>query len=91
MQEQKLEKTFEFITVNDPAEHRSTELRKKVKRHVMKDIGLSRRRPKKNPIVLDVVLDPRAHVGSTSTDPFFPRELQDNERELVNSSEHRPL
>jgi hypothetical protein len=56
----------------------------------MRDIGRSRRRPKKskNPLLFDVVLDPQNRVGSSSTDPFasYPRELNDNEQELVNYS-----
>jgi hypothetical protein len=86
-------RSFEFITVSDPNEGRSSEMRTKVKKHVMRDIGLTRRRPKKNPVLLDVVLDPRAKVGSTSTDPFasYPYELQDNERKLVNYSGYKPL
>ena len=82
-------KQFEFITVSNPEEGKSSELRTKVKKHVMKDIGEKRRRPRKNPTVLDVVLpDPRTQVGNTVIDPFanFPYELGSRESELVASS-----
>jgi hypothetical protein len=57
---------FEFINVDNLDDTKSTEIRRKVKKHVMKDIGASRRRPQKNPIILDTVLDLDA---STEQDP----------------------
>jgi hypothetical protein len=82
---------LEFITFSgDPEdEAKSSAIRTQVKKHVMKDIGRSRRRPKKNEI-FEVLIDPRSVLGTGDVDPFapYPIEMGATERELVTYSEY---
>jgi hypothetical protein len=80
---------LEFITIsgNPEDEAKSETVRTRVKKHVMKDIGLSRRRPKKNK-VFEMLINPRAIVGTGDVDPFapYPIDLGPAERELIANS-----
>jgi hypothetical protein len=82
---------FQFITISgDPEdEAKSSAIRTRVKKHVMKDIGRSRRRPKKN-IIFELVIEPRSLPGTGDVDPFapYPIEMGATERELITYSEY---
>lgn len=73
-----------FITALDPNGWQKPSNRTLVKKHAMKDVGLGRRRPKKNR-TFELVLDPRSQLGPGNVDPFapFPIEMGPLERKLV--------
>jgi hypothetical protein len=87
------QKPLEFITIsgNPDDEARSSVVRTRVKKHVMKDIGFSRRRPKKNKM-FEVMIDPRTVVGFGDVDPFapYPVDIGPTERELIATSKSFP-
>ncbi|KAF2435919.1 hypothetical protein EJ08DRAFT_294615 [Tothia fuscella] len=75
---------LEFIIITNPEDSRASAVRTRVKQHVMKDIGRSRRRPKKK-IQFELSADPRSNVGPTEVDPFapFPIEMGATEKRLI--------
>jgi hypothetical protein len=81
-------KRLEFITVSDPNDAKAAAIRTRVRKHVMKDIGRSRRRPKKQITSFELILNPQCQLGSQETDPFvqFPIEMGTTEKALLSSS-----
>jgi hypothetical protein len=82
-------KTYEFITVSKTEEIKISATQTRIKKHVMKKIGFSRRRPEKNPILCDTVINPCLPLGPTAVDPFatYPHQLGESEQGLVAYSE----
>ncbi|TID26678.1 Ubiquitin carboxyl-terminal hydrolase 16 [Venturia nashicola] len=78
-------KRLEFINVSDPSDAKAASIRTKVRKHVMKDIGRARRRPKKGPITFELILNPQCQLGSREIDPFvrFPIEMGKTEKSLL--------
>ncbi|KAE9988306.1 hypothetical protein EG328_011679 [Venturia inaequalis] len=78
-------KRLEFINVSDPSDAKAAAIRTKVRKHVMKDIGRARRRPKKSPTTFEVIFNPQCQLGSREIDPFvrFPIEMGETERSLL--------
>jgi hypothetical protein len=81
-------KRLEFITVSDPNDAKAAAIRTRVRKHVMKDIGRSRRQPKKQPTTIELIFDPQCQLGSREIDPFvrFPIEMGPTEKALLSSS-----
>ena len=91
--------SFEFVTFSDVGRMRDAGVKSQIRKHAMKDIGVTRRRPDKRRrgcIELLVELMPvvtapspvTTSVGSNAIDPFlrYPVELGHVERELVANS-----
>lgn len=81
-------KRLEFINVSDPSDAKAAAIRTKVRKHVMKDIGRARRRPKKGPTSFELIFNPKCRLGSREIDPFvkFPIEMGQNEKYLLSMS-----
>lgn len=81
-------KRLEFINVSDPNDAKAAAIRTRVRKHVMKDIGRARRRPKKAPTTFEVIFHPQCQLGSRETDPFlrFPIEMGPTEKLLLSLS-----
>ena len=89
---------FVFVDVSDPSRAKAAAARRLIHQHAMKDVGKSRRRPKKNATIKlnFVLLEGLEHSQSSpwlgcrwprfnGLDPFvrFPIELDDTARVLV--------
>lgn len=81
-------KRLEFINVSDPSDSKAAAIRTKVRKHVMKDIGRARRRPKKGPTTFELMFNPKCQLGSREIDPFvrFPIEMGPTEKSLLSMS-----
>lgn len=97
--------SFKFLTFSDLSSMRDASTKSQIRKHAMKDIGITRRRPKKAsrrvvelPVdALTQALIPPPHPKWSSVqsgiDPFikFPVELDHIGRELVENSERMPV
>ena len=91
--------SFEFVTFSDLGGMRDAGVKSQIRKHAMKDIGITRRRPdKRRRGYIELCLDLLPNlsvpspvwtsVGSGAIDPFltYPVELGHVERELVANS-----
>jgi hypothetical protein len=85
---------YEFITFSKLDKMRDAKAKSTIRKHAMKDIGISRRKPKKNQII-EIPLDVTAlmHPAPSwwlghSPDPFvkYPMELSRDGHELIANS-----
>jgi hypothetical protein len=79
---------LEFINVSDPNEAKAAAIRTRVRKHVMKDIGRARRRPKKRLTTFELIFDPQCRLGSGEIDPFlqYPIKMGPSEKALLSES-----
>jgi hypothetical protein len=73
--------------MSGPEDAKAAAVRTRVRKHVMKDIGRSRRKPKKN-VTVKLIVDPQCPLGSRDIDSFirFPIEMGQTEKALISNS-----